>query len=1535
MKRGLLKPMSKQIVLMFFCIGVLLTGLAYGTDRLVPGQYTTIQAAIDATVSGDTVIVSPGTYFERITIPSRDIVLKSTNPDDWTVVESTIIDANDLGRVVTFTDNRTSACKLEGLTITGGRIENNDGAGIYGYTGTLATIRRCIIRDNATVTTGRGAGLFWVNGLIEDCKILNNHAAVHGGGISWANGTIRNCLISGNSAGKDGGGINILNGPMINCTIVNNIAGVMGGGFRWASSVSNPPITNCVIWGNSDSSGTVESSQLYKNGATPTVSYCCVEFWTSGGTGGTHNIDCYPYFADWSGGDYHLTWNSPCINRGDPNGSYTGQKDIDGDARVVPDPFIGSRVDIGADEMGRSVLNPGFEDVTVISGRVWPVSWPFEQYTGYKTIDTTTCHSGQNSWKFANNSVESYGASSDIIAVNPQNCLELSAWVKSSTGQEKVFLGITEYDKRENPTYSYLWFPVLSDKPVSTEWTCYKKRFYCTKPNTKYVRVRISRAVSNPNSFVWWDDISLLDLGTEFVAPYGLTNDNDSAGIDLGSSGEVNYGWLIATPSMGGKSSEGEITYRSMPGKSGAMKAILQAKFPVSPALESSLPNVGIDPDSGLPDCPLLLEIMYKDTIAYTPSGDTFSGGVIVRSRIDYLNLDPNLVDLKTEQVRYHPIGHLGGKNDSQWKLFQYAFQLSDFQLIRAIDTDTNGIKEFEIYLDNDNTAALPIDYIGLRKISDAEYEQLTHKQRAFRDFYEVALPADAPQVPITYDNLTVFSRDIMRPIYLHTNPENSEIVGSGGGQKSAVTGFGAWGLTEAVSFGIYSEGGIANLTFVTSALDHESVSGANIPAENIKLYEVLNHETRQSNFPEKGYALAPDRLMPLTALSLDADTSKRVWIKIRVPDKGPQLPYGLYEGTVTIMQGVNPLKVIPIQFYVYDIELDLSTHSNPLWTDAPWKLTNDIDNAYAVLRESGVDPCMSDLIPPIKVSNKGGQIDYDPNAFEEYLDTAIAEGFVKKQLIIGIWQKIPTVYKAIYGPLAQYNDLHVYDNLSDPNFVTAFGNLYALYIQLCADRHIDAVFYLRDEPGSNPALRIETERMWTIANTYDPNAITAITYYPECDQACAPGDYYTPDNYNGTGDNRIPALTGKIDIKIWPLGSEGIGYNRHNRLDPNFPDYPQVGYELGYYTTYHSNMRNPIYNRFLHGLFAFGTDAKIVMSYVMGLGSNDPYNDFDPKEYFIFPFTYPDFLLSYPTWAGDMNVTLAFEGLREGITDARYIATLQKLIDQDPNLVVAAAAQDYLDALKARIKTDYSKYYGIVDNSLIDDLGYYKAILKDVSGTSDPNNFESFTGIRQQLAGYIVALQRVKNTTQGRWYSSAQTAINGALAGDEIIVYPGTYLECLNFGGKAITVRSSDPTNPAIVAATIIDANDLGRVVIFDQAETSASILDGLTIQGGSIAGDGGGIYCYGSSPMIRNCVITGNDAVGTDNDGGGICIDNGGDPIIEDCTITNNTAADKGGGIQCKSSGSQPQIRRCTISGNTAVNSGGGIRIYQAPNL
>ena len=55
------------------------------------------------------------------------------------------------------------------------------------------------------------------------------------------------------------------------------------------------------------------------------------------------------------------------------------------------------------------------------------------------------------------------------------------------------------------------------------------------------------------------------------------------------------------------------------------------------------------------------------------------------------------------------------------------------------------------------------------------------------------------------------------------------------------------------------------------------------------------------------------------------------------------------------------------------------------------------------------------------------------------------------------------------------------------------------------------------------------------------------------------------------------------------------------------------------------------------------------------------------------------------------------------------------------------------------------------------------------------------------------------------------QTAINVAVNGDEIIVASGTYLETINFLGKAITVRSTDSNNPGVVLNTIINRGGAG----------------------------------------------------------------------------------------------------------------------------
>ena len=292
------------LITLFFLFSYWAAGAVLEVDT--GGLYGTIQSAINEAMDGDTILVHPGIYVENIELIGHDIILTSENPDNWTIVEQTIIKAGISQSVVTLAGTESPSCILEGLTIQDG-FTSERGGGIQGN-GSYASIRRCIIRNNTALHTG--GGLQSCHGIVESCFIVDNTS--YAGAAAGCHGVFSNCVLANNYADVGGLVFNNCDGLITLCTIVNNT-----GTGEAVFSYCNGIIENCILQGNQTIS--------FSDSSIP--SHCC--FPDSEGSNGNINLDPQFIFP----GDYRLRAGSPCIDAGTgvpsaalPDRDYYGQE---------------------------------------------------------------------------------------------------------------------------------------------------------------------------------------------------------------------------------------------------------------------------------------------------------------------------------------------------------------------------------------------------------------------------------------------------------------------------------------------------------------------------------------------------------------------------------------------------------------------------------------------------------------------------------------------------------------------------------------------------------------------------------------------------------------------------------------------------------------------------------------------------------------------------------------------------------------------------------------------------------------------------------------------------------------------------------------------------------------------------------------------------------------------------------------------------------------------------------------------------------
>jgi len=227
----------------------------------VPQDYSTIQAAVDAAVDDDTVVISDGTYTGDGNInilAEKKITIRSVNGPEKTIIDC---QGNGIGIMVD-----------DGVTISGLTVTNGSRGGIRG-SGT-STIVNCIIKNNYAEYYGGGLAFEYGSPRIENCRIEENSSSFNGGGITFTYGSpeIINCTIINNTpggisashsdvkisggeirlnrTGSSGGGVELLYGDcvLLNVLITENEAKGNGGGL--SRSYGTLLMQNCKIRSN-------------------------------------------------------------------------------------------------------------------------------------------------------------------------------------------------------------------------------------------------------------------------------------------------------------------------------------------------------------------------------------------------------------------------------------------------------------------------------------------------------------------------------------------------------------------------------------------------------------------------------------------------------------------------------------------------------------------------------------------------------------------------------------------------------------------------------------------------------------------------------------------------------------------------------------------------------------------------------------------------------------------------------------------------------------------------------------------------------------------------------------------------------------------------------------------------------------------------------------------------------------------------------------------------------------------------------------
>ncbi|HCE46053.1 MAG TPA: hypothetical protein DET40_21120 [Lentisphaeria bacterium] len=470
-----------------------------------------------------------------------------------------------------------------------------------------------------------------------------------------------------------------------------------------------------------------------------------------------------------------------------------------------------------------------------------------------------------------------------------------------------------------------------------------------------------------------------------------------------------------------------------------------------------------------------------------------------------------------------------------------------------------------------------------------------------------------------------IFSRSYMEDVYPDSKPMKEELTKN-------LSAYACQGEIEPVTFALRSFKDLGKVKVVPGVLTGPGI----IPASNIKVGYVSNRITRV-NADGTIYTVKPRFVMNTAETDLPGDTSKWFWANIKVPkDAAP----GIYRGTLDILFEDETKDEVNVQLEVVGPQLnELDVPAGPwgLEIRVPWfaeemKEYNDgmDEKSLALMHEYGCTAFSSSL--NLKLEGKSDELTID---------------FTNADRIMKLAKDKDMLLFVNYGTAIQGLNLYGYPNPANPadygfkDLDSLYGHVFSLI-----DKHsqeagwIPLVITICDEPiGDDVSKSMKNAALLKKCATDNMRFAGATSLSKE---------------HAGNA-----GLVQSLDI---------ANFNVHDKWSV---DEANKG---GGFAFYNGG------NRWTYGPYMFMLRQKYKMKFRLAwhwnCNAGDPYYALDCRE--------DDYAWANANAKGELVTSVAFERIREGIDDYRYLLTLKKLAEKYPGHQASIESKDLFDKVMA-----------------------------------------------------------------------------------------------------------------------------------------------------------------------------------------------------------------------------------------------------------